>query len=313
MRPNTAMLVRAASNTMTVFPLRYENKPLERWVIDPSIFPDTKDYSETFVLSSKGVPPSVGHSSEVPSSANETVIDSARKDFESDLFSAPTGHTIYVEPKLMTGAQDASQQTDDAIERVTIQQIVEDSNSYIVESRSEYGGTSLCKRLHYELLAAGNRAYLRDANTLPNYRKKIEGAFPSDAALGSTLILDNFDADRHERLLGELWGTGWFNRLIIVVTARTIRPVKPIIAPTSNISFKKVHLWPISRSDIRSIASVVFQTDDGPFISSAVDKTYSDLLALCIPLTAANVVMYLRIMLREGDFHPLNRVDIVGR
>src|ERR1039458_2642050 len=35
--------------------------------------------------------------------------------------------------------------------------------------------------------------------------------------------------------------------------------------------------------------------------------------ALCIPITPSNVIMYLTILYKEGDFHPINRVQIVDR
>jgi len=44
-----------------------------------------------------------------------------------------------------------------------------------------------------------------------------------------------------------------------------------------------------------------------------VEKVYRDLLDLRIPLTPANVLMYLKVLYREGGYQPLNRVDIVGR
>lgn len=42
------------------------------------------------------------------------------------------------------------------------------------------------------------------------------------------------------------------------------------------------------------------------------DSVYYDLTSLCIPLTPSNVIMYMTIIFKDGDFKPLNMVDIVS-
>lgn len=119
--------------------------------------------------------------------------------------------------------------------------------------------------------------------------------------------------DRNERLLKEIHLTEWFSRVIVVYVNRGLQPTRVIDQDDTPYKFVYLHLWGVSREDVRVMATTLFQSENEVFITRVVDKVYDDLLGLCIPLTPSNVVMYLKILYREGEFHPLNRVDIVGR
>jgi len=125
--------------------------------------------------------------------------------------------------------------------------------------------------------------------------------------------LDNVDTDQHEKLLKELHGTGLFAKVIAITANRGASPSKMVATESLGFDFQSLYVWTVSRNDIRIVAQDMLDTVDPVSISSFVDKVYDDLLKLCIPLTPANVIMYLRVLQREGEYHPLNRVDILGR
>jgi len=319
--PNRAMIVVADKAKLTITPLRYEDEPTEVWTLDTSIFPDEPDFQESVLIQRylaepiDALPIKVDSAGSSNSSAVSNV-DTARADFRANLFVTPDGDTLYVEPRLMTGPQEVWLEEKQKAEAIPLSTVVSSSESYLVLAGSEYGGTTLCKRLAYEFAVAGiDRVFRKDARALPNYRKKLEAEFPREAlAPGSSiLILDNLDIERDERLLRELSQAGWFARVIAISVKREFRATAQPEAQNLPFDFKAAFLWGIHRSDVRDLASSLFKSSDGPFISEVVEKVYNDLLGLCIPLTPSNVIMYLRILYREGEFHPLNRVDILGR
>jgi hypothetical protein len=217
----------------------------------------------------------------------------------------------------MNGPQYVVPTGQEAPSPIGIDQILSSSASFLISSPSESGGTTLCLRLRDELSRNRNvKVFLRDAQLLPSYRRKLEKEFAVDRNTGSgtekILILDNYAPSLHERLLKEICGLGFFSRYLIM--ANDSSPDAKILFP-DNMPFKceLIYLWRISRPEIRILAQTLFESSDDYFISSVVDKVYGDLLALCIPLTPSNVIMYLSIIFRDGEFNPLNRVQIVER
>ncbi|WP_164523664.1 hypothetical protein [Sphingomonas sp. S-NIH.Pt15_0812] len=330
--PNTSMMVKWSGTKVIVTPFRYEDSPHELWTIDPSIFARNPDFKGHYVVDrfastlpeeaiGNGAATDVVTMADVSQSimrTSSTALSSksAMADFNQDLFLAPSGKPLFAEPRLMRSPpeQDEHDEHDDAAEEVSIASIIASKSSYLIESRSEYGGSTLCRLIAARLAEVGVNVYRKDARDLQAYRKKLESDFNGiDSSQDNTLVLDNFDVDRHERLLREIKGTGWFCRFVVVAQNRSLSPVKGTDLTSIGISFDQLYLWTQSRPGIRAMAQELFQSQDDLFISGVVDKVYSDLLGLCIPLTPSNIVMYLRILHREGEFHPLNRVDIVGR
>lgn len=324
--PNTSMMVHWCDGKLVVTPFRYEDSPTEHWTIDPSTFSKNPDFKGHFVLpsSSGSGPPSSSENTDLGQNRSDLasstrtassalVAKQAHAEFQQDLFLAPSGKPLFAEPRLMTGPQENAEH-DGSITEHSIASIVTSNDSVLIEGRSEYGGSTLCRLISAKLADAGKSVYRKDARELQAYRKRLESDFQGiDEAASNTLVLDNFDPERHERLLREIKGTGWFSRFIIVVQNRGLNPIKGTDISGFGIVFLHLYLWAQSRAGIRVMASELFQSRDDLFISGVVDKVYSDLLGLCIPLTPSNIVMYLRILHREGEFHPINRVDIVGR
>lgn len=327
--PNRAMFAEISNDDLTVLPIHYVDSAKEMWVVDTSIFPESKAFEGNFIVSRKK---EKSQHNVAIRAVDKTALEhggderkpvsvagtAAKAEFEQDLLAAPSGGKIvYAEPRLMKRPQEPGIENEFDVERVSIDALVTSSASYLIEARAEFGSSMLCKRLAYEFTNSGVvRVSRRDARNLPNYKKKLELEFQSELQSGAgeaVLILDHFDLGRDEKLLKELSAMDRFGRIIIVTVNRSNSPSR-ITDPTSfPFDVELLYLWSVGRSDVRSMAAALFDSSDDQFISSVVDKVYSGLLGLCIPLTPANVIMYLRVLHREVDFHPLNRVDIVSR
>ncbi|NIX78108.1 SIR2 family protein [Microvirga terricola] len=242
-----------------------------------------------------------------------------RREFEQHLHFAPSGRLLYVEPRLVKPEHAASDTGAAEYAPVSIADVLKSDASYLISARPEYGLSTLCRRLYKDLLLMSAEAHLRDAESLPNYKKKLQEEFSGSKGNEppkAVLILDNFDQERHERLLKELVGLNYFRRFILCSQSQGGRSGAGASADALPMKADVLILEHLDRTDIRSLASALYNTSDQDLVSTVVDKVYSDLLDLCIPLTPGNVVMYLTILHREGhegDFHPLSRVQIIER
>ena len=254
----------------------------------------------------------VGPVGQVIGLATESSIQVARKEFDNNLF--VSGNTqLYVEPRLYEPSQSQLDAVEAEYKAVSIDDVVTSQSSFVIFSNYEYGATSLSRRLVLEYHLRSVDAFYRDANSLPNYRKKLEQdtAFaPLASGAKKVMVLDNVDLHQHERLLKEVVGLDRFSSLIILVRAS-----KNDLSSFDDLGFgnkfKPLILSHLERSDIRTLAAQLYDTSDSDLISSVVEKVYNDLLDLCIPLTPSNVIMYLTVVHREGDFVPLNRLQIM--
>lgn len=319
--PNRALIVTASQTSFTVLPIRYEDKPTEVWTVDTSIFTEASDFTrefsrQTFGAVSSPSPNLVGNVSPSVNISSAASV-AAETELEQELFKTPTGLPLYAEPRLMSRPQGMAFDADQPAQQIGLEEVISSGKSYLIVTKPESGGTTLSKRLLAEILKKGiSEAARKDARNLPAYRKKLEGEFSIDIRkpeAEAVLILDHVDLERDERLLRELASTAWFTRVIAITVDRDLRPTKPIESKSLPFEFEDIYLWNMSRPDVRTMACLMFDTVDAPLISQVVDKVYADLLGLCIPLTPVNVIMYLRILQREGEFNPLNRVDILSR
>jgi predicted phosphodiesterase len=327
--PNTAMLCCAHHNEIMLTPLVYNDSPSEVWTVDPSQYPENptfqgriklgsaEDFSQNATLVETHLQSSLKTNMSTAHANTNSLLASAQSEFEQDLFLAPNNEILYAQPRIMDKPQEAEYRNGTGCLSVPISEIVDDSSSYVIEARTEYGSTSLAKRLVLEYLKSQNKFAIRkDSRNLPNYRKKLELEFPTEIqgeGLAGLLILDNFDYERDERLIKEILSTKWFDKIIIVSVARTMHPQSAIKFDNNDYSFKHIYLWGIERSEVRKLTETLFNSKVDNFISSIVEKVYSDLLNLCIPITPSNVIMYLKILHKEDNFHPINRVDILSR
>jgi SIR2-like domain len=240
----------------------------------------------------------------------------SEQNFDRYLFRSPTGNTLYVEPRLMDRPQHGVADDQKNSNPIELDQIIASPHSYLIIARSECGASTLCQRIKDEFQSRPNsRVFLRDAQNLPSYRRKLEKEFDLNVRKSGenrVLILDNYAPHRDERLIREIQGLEFFSKYIICMNSSSsdLRNISVDSLPIKCIS---AYLWYIDRSDIRILARLLFESNDDSYISSIVDKVYADLMALCIPLTPPNVIMYLLIIFREGEFCPLNRVQIVDK
>lgn len=303
------------------FARKYRLTPIfYRVVVDPVT--GAEDHSELTALlallqEGGSAPPAASGppaEADAPTALSTAADDAARREFERDLLVAPSGKQLYVEPRLYKPAAGADEDGEIPLDPVDMQEIVDSSRSVVISAPHEYGLTSLARRLAYEFGRTGRKVHVRDATQLPEYRAKLEkdSAFaPSGANPEGVLILDNFSFQDNERLLKEVLGLKRFARIVIM--AKASDSATQIEDARIDGDFDTVLLSHIERSDIRTLASQMYGTSDVDLISGAVEKVYNDLLDLCIPLTPANVVMYLSVIFKEGDFIPLSRLQIIDR
>jgi len=267
------------------------------------------DISKIIHVATDGVSPMVVLEGPAPASTTDR---SERRDYKQDLFVSPSGTPLYAEPRLLVSHYPAFP-TEEAI---GIGNLVRDESSYIITARSEYGATTLARRLVSDISDSGKIAILRDASLLPNYKKKLKDLF-DDLAISSsqqpTLVLDNFDFNRDERLLKEIIGLSLFKRLVIFARTNNFGTGDTIPLDALPIPFKPLTLGNLDRAGIRALTNQLFETSDSNIISQIVDHVYRDLIDLCIPTTPSNIIMYLSVLHKEGDFQPINRVQIVDR
>jgi predicted phosphodiesterase len=319
--PNRAMFITATKASVLIHPIRYEREP-EAWTMDPSVFPHNANGSgrlenpKVKALESNSATEAVNITAQTPAGLQPVTepMRERQEEFERGLFTAPGGEHLYATPRLATRSQLSVVAGNEDCEFVSLAEILSSKSSYLVEARSEYGATTICKRLRLDSAIGGQVkcAYL-DARKLPNYRAKLKGAMPTDlgAKANNVAIIDNYNPQSDEKFLAELRSLDLFDRYIIFVRPNLL-PSDPVAVP-ADFSYRRLFLWGIDRGGIRELAKRIFDSADDNFISVIVNKVYSDLLALCIPLTPSNVIMYLRVLGKEDEFLPFNRVDIVAR
>jgi hypothetical protein len=181
------------------------------------------------------------------------VVRLADKEFKADLFVAPNGVSLYAEPRFASSAAADAEEP----EEFTVESIVADAASYLITCRPEFGATTVARRLVAEFVKLGQKALLRDASQLPNYKKKLldhfETAGVSEQDTCRVLVLDNFDVVVNERLLKELIGTKLFPR-IIVLAKQTLFEATVSSVPTDQFSvpYKSASIQNFRRTGFRS-------------------------------------------------------------
>lgn len=242
-------------------------------------------------------------------------LEQARIDFETGLLTSSAGSLLYVEPNLRRPAVLGEGEYAASAERATIGEMVSSASSFLIPVLPDSGGSTVARRLCFELNLIGQAAAVRDANDLPNYAKKLrdDDFFSSDTGTApKVLIIDNANVKVHERLIKEVLGLEIFSRIFLIVKA-TSSSVTHAEELSFSTPFEVVSLVNLARDDIRVLAKQLYDTYDADLISAAVEKTYDDLLDLCIPLTPSNVIMFLSVLYKEGSFVPQNRLQIMDR
>jgi hypothetical protein len=294
---------------LALFPYKYSAVPRPLWSLDTSIAPDSPGYAVRLGLEI-GMPDEV-----IAASAGGGSISTREGNvgFAPDtLLTSPRGEPLYVEPRL--GSIPFNDPTVQDLQDRTVElgELVRSNDSYIIESKAEYGATTLGMRLEYEIAKSGKLVKFLNARSLPAYGTKFSEAIAVDGK-DATVILDNFDISDHRRLLKYIKESGLYTRYILITapTGTFKRSAETQIVEVQE--FKTVFHWPLSRQDVRKVTRQVFGEISEDYENALVDKVYEDLLSLKIPLSPGNVIMYLRVLLREEHFVPATRIDIVFR
>lgn len=227
--------------------------------------------------------------------------------YQSTLFSVGE-RTIYCEPNIKLRSQEWQEGVS-----ISLRDIIENKCHSTISAPHEYGLTNLGRRLISEATSMGKRAVFKDALSMPNYRKKLllDADLTACGEADFIVVLDNFSALEHQRLLKELVLT--FPTCKCIVLNRTLMASGNLEDDFLDLEFIHYELHGLSRSNIREVVSIVSPSSNPDMTSSIVEKVYNDLLQLCIPLTPSNVVMYVSVLCRDGSFSPVSRLNIVDR
>jgi hypothetical protein len=237
----------------------------------------------------------------------------AKKDtpfsYRSSLFNIGD-RQIYCEPNVW----EVDGVGNDAVElKTSIEAILSGSFNCNILAPHEYGLTNLGRRLVSESNVAGRQSIYRDANSIPKYRKAIQGDAELQQFGGDTdftLVIDNFSVLDHRRTLKELLSL--FSRMRVIVLQKSSY-ASAVDEPLTIEGFRTFNLRGLSRSNIRSVVNSIAPSYNSDDTSSIVEKIYSDLIQLCIPLTPSNVIMYSSVLCKDGSFSPVSRLHIVDR
>ena len=229
--------------------------------------------------------------------------------YRSNLFSIGDNQ-IYCEPNLWSVTKEENGSTE---AKAQLSDIASGDFHCCIEAPREYGLTNLGRKLAWDLELSGKRVFFRDAHNFPKYKKAIlsDSDFsdlPQDTPF--TIILDNFSAVDHQRTIREIISAYANTRIIILSRANFDGTVDDGI---SELNFQSYQLRGLTRADIRAIVNVIAPDYNTDTKSSIVDKIYSDLLQLCIPLTPSNVIMYSSVLCKDGSFSPVSRLHIVEK
>ena len=206
----------------------------------------------------------------MPPAGNESEANKAKRDLDASLFVAPNGTPLYVEPTLREPVKINNSNDNLESSEVYLSDIFGTDQSYIINCRFEYGGTTLSKKIKYEMALANTTCVVRSAKDLPQYKVALQ----KDEAFkvkSDTLVLDNVDLTRDERLIKEIVGLDIFTQIIILANANGGG-----LASSEDlgfkIDFKLLTLDQVGRSGIRQLASAMYDTYDADLIGAAVEK-----------------------------------------
>ncbi len=171
---NVANFATLAGSDLTVQPIRYHDSPREIWTQDTSLFPNDPAYAGRFFVQRRRKD-TTGALLSIEGTSIEQILtaDNLSGGWQSGLFVAPSGKLIYTEPRLCRKPQSAALEFDETLDAISISDFLECRKSYAIDTRSEYGGSTLLGRLSTEMSLRGMSYFSGDARTLPNYKKKL--------------------------------------------------------------------------------------------------------------------------------------------
>lgn len=228
----------------------------------------------------------------------------------SDKLMTSAGSPIFIRPRLkkvVIGEEEELYTNQDSA--LPFEAVLSDNCTTVIMAPHEYGLSTLGDVLEYSLQDPCRRAVVRSAEALANYAAKLKGDLRLKGEKYHTLILDDVRPS-HQKLLNALQQIDEFER-IIILTHDTDTGNAFDLSKFGKVQYFR--LLPLSREGVRIVAEKVAPLSATSQVPAATTKAYRDLLDLAIPLTPANVVMYLSVVFRDHAFSPLSRLDIIER
>lgn len=243
--------------------------------------------------------------------------------FDKSLQSFSGLPALWIEPIVHTRDENSHLKTDEDT-KVSIQDILNKNDSLIINSRQQYGLTSLAHHLVYEFWREEKPSFwlYLDANELRPYTKEIEKITKKKLEEYDILfediggvILDEFSSETKEasKIL-EAVNQCFEDKELIIMYTFVENPIldEEIEIPKSRI-FEKLYLWSLSRSNIRDVVS---QYNNEKFIGDeddVINKVAMDLEVLNIPRTPLNCLTLLKVSEFSFDDSPVNRTDMLEK
>lgn len=238
-----------------------------------------------------------------------TVVSEATVSYRSTLFSIGDKQ-IYCDPNIWRLESTGPQNVEAS---VIISEIIQDNSHCSIISQHEYGLSNFGQRLASELKISGIAVVMREANSLPKYRKGLQSDHDFSGMKKDhhfVVIMDNFIVADHQRTLREFVALFPEARVVVLQKSGSNSSFDDLL---STMGFKSFELRGFTRTNIRTVINIIapsYNTDDTSII---VDKVYNDLIQLCIPLTPSNVIMYSSVLCKDGSFSPVSRLHIVDK
>jgi hypothetical protein len=218
------------------------------------------------------------------------------------------GRPLFVIPRIAEKNVLDENYYNDVVE-IKSEDVATSEGNIMITSPHEYGISTLGDILEYHMKKSGKKVAIRSAIGLPNYEAKLLRELRLEGEGYHTLILDDV-RPTDSKMLSALRRLDKFERYIFLSHDESLNNA---IDLSDYEKFRYLTLLPLNRVGLSSLADRMASDTSRHLLSGVVEKVYTDLLSLAIPLTPANVVMYLSVAFRDYSFSPLSRLQIIEK
>ncbi len=301
--------------SVEVFPYCYVEDPQPAWIPDNSRFGVDGETSKKFLLHRK-------NSQNLPQSVVTAKSFPKATPFSSDSLIVSGGEPIFVMPRICDRPFTSVMLGEIKVTEFDLVHLLNSHPQIQFEVEIEHGGTVLAEFAKQQFEQRGIAAEIFRAADIPNYEAKFTKFIEESYAKNSkkALIIDGFVSSDHKRMIElVVQKKEEFENLVVISKGSRSSSFGEAHAGSGEAHAGSIfdeqmyYVWPLDRSRLREVAVQIFNPQFEDEVHGAVEKTYSDLLALAIPITPANAIMYLLILKAEGDFVPLDRVSIIQK
>ncbi|MGH1570874.1 SIR2 family protein [Methylobacterium sp. P31] len=138
-----------------------------------SMMPDGPSKGSSADLVTTDTTPTAGSGGTTPSKSDPNA--ELRSEFQSQLLIAPTGVPLCIDPRIYAASSGDESALTGERAQIPAADIWTTDESYLIYCGPEYGASTLCRKTALECGLRGDQVVLRDARSLPNYKKKITG------------------------------------------------------------------------------------------------------------------------------------------